>query len=67
MLSLNVSDRIVIEYGGDPQLLQAIDEHQEYVMSETLAVSMSKQKQKNSMSSATIDGLSFYFGVQEAD
>ena len=66
-LSLNVSDRIVIEYGGDPQLLQAIDEHQEYVMSETLAVSMSKQKQKNSMSSATIDGLSFYFGVQEAD
>jgi isoleucyl-tRNA synthetase len=37
---LEVSDRIRIAYRGDPDLESAIDEHREYIRSETLAVSL---------------------------
>ncbi len=40
-LGLNVSDRIDITFSASPELLTAIEAHQEYVQRETLALSMS--------------------------
>ena len=36
-LDLNVADRIVVRYSGDPVLLQAAADNRDYIMSETLA------------------------------
>jgi isoleucyl-tRNA synthetase len=38
---LNVEDRIALKLGGDPQLLEAVRAHEEYVTGETLATSLS--------------------------
>jgi isoleucyl-tRNA synthetase len=38
---LNVEDRIALTLGGDPELLEAVRAHEDYVTGETLAVSMS--------------------------
>ncbi len=65
-LGLHVSDRISITYEADAELIQAMEEHKDYVMKETLAVGLtfgSSGKQEH----VEIDGLRFGFVIGKSD
>jgi isoleucyl-tRNA synthetase len=59
---LNVEDRIALTLGGDPELLEAVRAHEQYVTGETLAVSMSF----NGGDPVVVDGRELLIGVAVA-
>ncbi len=61
--SLALSDRITVRYTGDAALMQAAEEHRDYIMAETLSTSFESAPLTGSdaVSEASIDGLSFCF------
>jgi isoleucyl-tRNA synthetase len=62
---LDVSDRIELELGGDPALLDAAREHEDYVSGETLAVSVSYDGAEAG-AEARIEGLELRIAVARA-
>ena len=60
---LSVEDRIALTLGGDPDLLDAVRAHEEYVTGETLAVSMSF----NGGDPVVVDGRELLIGVAVAE
>ena len=66
-IGLHVADRIVMCYGGDPELLRALDEHREYVMAETLAVELVADDPGRGGVQAIIDEREFRLHIHKAD
>jgi isoleucyl-tRNA synthetase len=62
---LDVSDRIELELGGDPALLDAARAHEDYVSGETLAVSVSYDG-ADADAEARIEGLELRIAVERA-
>ncbi len=63
---LNVSDRIVIRYDGDPALFTAADEHRDYIMSETLSTTFERDEWIDDSFDTEIDGKAFKFSITVA-
>jgi isoleucyl-tRNA synthetase len=63
---LEVSDRIRLTLGGDPELLAAIREHEEYVAGETLAVEVNYRDGAVSGDTVKIDGRELSIGLERA-
>jgi isoleucyl-tRNA synthetase len=59
---LDVADRIALALGGDPELLEAIREHEAYVAGETLATSVAYDGVSGQ--AATIEGRELAIGVE---
>ena len=59
----DISDRIVLTLDGDPQLLDAAREHEEYIAGETLAVEVHYDRCSTSRPSM-IDGLELRIEVR---
>jgi isoleucyl-tRNA synthetase len=62
---LEVTDRIELGLGGDPELIEAAREHEAYIAGETLAVSVAYQGD-SAATTATIDGRELRIGVEKA-
>jgi isoleucyl-tRNA synthetase len=63
---LNVEDRISLELGGDPELLEAARAHEDYVTGETLATTLSYDGADPDAYEATIEGRELLVGVARA-
>jgi isoleucyl-tRNA synthetase len=63
--ALQVSDRIVVHYDGDPVLLQAAEEHEQYIVEATLAVDFQLVSDLQG-TQADIDGRPFNFRLEKA-
>jgi isoleucyl-tRNA synthetase len=63
---LEVSDRIALTLSGDPELLEAAREHQQYLSEETLALSVDYGAD-GAGESASIDGRELLISLQRAD
>jgi isoleucyl-tRNA synthetase len=62
---LEVTDRIELDLGGDPELIEAAREHQAYIAGETLAVSVAYDGD-SAATTAAIDGRELRIGVEKA-
>ncbi|HEY8640791.1 MAG TPA: DUF5915 domain-containing protein, partial [Solirubrobacterales bacterium] len=60
---LDVSDRIELRLGGDPELLEAAREHEAYVAGETLATEVHYDGAGPDLISATVEGHELHIGV----
>ena len=65
-LALNVADRIVVRYQGDPELMLAAREHHAYISGETLAVSFERDEMLADGADVIIDERPFRFVVKPA-
>ncbi|MEA2475348.1 MAG: isoleucyl-tRNA synthetase [Thermoleophilaceae bacterium] len=63
---LDVSDRIRLTLGGDPELTAAVREHQDYVAGETLASEVSYRDGVVSGDAVTIEGRELSIAVERA-
>jgi isoleucyl-tRNA synthetase len=63
---LAVEDRIALELGGNPELLDAAREHENYITEETLATSVSYDLAKGEGESVDIDGRELRIRVERA-
>ena len=63
---LNVEDRISLELGGDPELLEAARAHEGYVVGETLATSIAYECTDPDAYEATIEGRELRIRVERA-
>ena len=63
---LDVSDRISLALGGDPELLAAAREHESYVVAETLATSVAYDGASEPMATASIEGRELVVEVERA-
>ena len=63
---LNVTDRIVVRFAGDGELLTAADEHRDYIMRETLCTTFERDEFMRGATEAQIDGKAFRFTVTKA-
>ena len=63
---LNVTDRIVVRFDGDGELLAAAGEHRDYIMQETLCTTFERDEFIDSEVDAEIDGKSFRFSITKA-
>jgi isoleucyl-tRNA synthetase len=61
---LEVTDRIELRLGGDPELLEAAREHQAYLAGETLATSIAYEGADGAV--ASIDGRELRIGIERA-
>ena len=61
---LEVTDRIELRLGGEPELLEAAREHQAYLAGETLATSVAYEGADGA--AATIDGRELRIGIERA-
>ncbi len=64
-MDLNVADRIEVGYRGDAELSTAADEHRDYIMQETLAVTFVLDRQLDGDVEVDIDGRPFVFRVTQ--
>ena len=60
-----VSDRISVAFHADGELAQAIDEHREYIMGETLSLQLDAATHAQSVTSE-VDGQAFSFEIEKA-
>ena len=60
---LNVTDRIVVRFDGDGELLVAADEHRDYIMQETLCTTLERDEFIDGTVKSEIDGKPFRFTV----
>ncbi len=63
---LNVTDRIVVRFDGDDELLAAAAEHRDTIMQETLATTFERDQFIDDAVKAEIDGREFRFTVTKA-
>ena len=63
---LNVTDRIVVRFDGDGELLAAAGEHRDYIMRETLCTTFERDEFIDSAVESEIDGKPFLFTVTRA-
>ena len=63
---LNVADRIVVRFHGALELLEAADEHREYIMRETLCTTFERDPAIDGATETEIDGKPFRFLVTRA-
>jgi isoleucyl-tRNA synthetase len=63
---LNVEDRISLALGGDPELLDAVRAHEDYVTGETLATSISYDGRHPAGETASIEGRELTIAVERA-
>jgi isoleucyl-tRNA synthetase len=66
LAGLDVADRISLELGGDPDLIEAVRAHQDYVAGETLATSLSYLDGTVPGEPVTIDGRNLFIAVERA-
>ena len=63
---LNVTDRIVVRFDGDGELLAAAGEHRDYIMQETLCTTFERDEFIDGAVESEIDGKPFRFTVTKA-
>ena len=63
-MNFAVSDRITVHFAASGELAQAIDEHRDYVMHETLCVTLSNELDADAGTRTEIDGHSLGFTLQ---
>ena len=63
---LHVTDRIVVRFDGDGELLAAAGEHRDYIMQETLCTTFERDEFIDSAVESEIDGKPFRFTVTRA-
>jgi isoleucyl-tRNA synthetase len=63
---LDVSDRISLALGGDPELLEAARAHEPYVTAETLATSVAYDGARGPAATASIEGRELVVEVERA-
>ena len=63
-MNFAVSDRITVHFAASGELAQAIDEHRDYVMHETLCVTLSNELDADAGTQTEIDGHSLGFTLQ---
>ena len=63
-MGLDVSDRIRVAFGGDAEVVDAVEAHREYVAGEVLAVEFSRGDADPFR--AEIDGKSFTYAIEKA-
>ncbi|MDE0063464.1 MAG: class I tRNA ligase family protein, partial [Gammaproteobacteria bacterium] len=63
---LNVTDRIVVRFDGDGELLVAAGEHRDYIIRETLCTTFERDEFIDGAVEAEIDGKAFRFTVSKA-
>jgi isoleucyl-tRNA synthetase len=64
---LDVSDRISLVLGGDPDLLEAAREHERYIAGETLATSVAYDGGSGAATTASIEGRELVVEVKRAE
>jgi isoleucyl-tRNA synthetase len=64
---LDVSDRISLMLGGDPDLLEAAREHERYIAGETLATSVAYDGGSGAATTASIEGRELVVEVKRAE
>ena len=60
-----VSDRIRVVFYADGELAQAIDEHKDYIMGETLSLQLDPAVEAQAVVSE-VDGRAFSFQIEQA-
>ena len=63
-MNFAVSDRITVHFSASGELAQAIDEHRDYVMHETLCVTLANELDADAGTQTEIDGHSLGFTLQ---
>ena len=63
---LNVTDRIVVRFDGEEELMAAAGEHRDYIMRETLATTFERDEFIDGAVEAEIDGRDFRFTLTRA-
>ncbi|MCZ6618685.1 MAG: isoleucine--tRNA ligase [Gammaproteobacteria bacterium] len=65
-MGLHVADRIAVRFDGDAELCDAVREHRDYIMKETLATTFEQDEWLEGHVDAEIDGKAFRFRVSKA-
>jgi isoleucyl-tRNA synthetase len=63
-MNFAVSDRITVHFSASGELAQAIDEHRDYVMHETLCVTLENELAADAATQTEIDGHPLGFTLQ---